>query len=70
MTDDDLRARLMREWIAWDRRPGHIEMAVAMQDACRAYEPEHTPAFRRHLAASRRAGIERGTAIDTWDPWP
>jgi hypothetical protein len=61
-------AALLRAWQAWDLHPGAVQYARAMENTCRAFAGEEpTLGLRRFLAAARRRGVSRETAIVAWE---
>lgn len=57
---------LLSAWASWDERPGDPARAAAMEDACQrvaALAGMPCTALRTTLAAERRAGLDRRTAL-------
>lgn len=62
-----LRAAVLLAWASWDEQPGNDARANAYADACVAYCGDAHNDYRRNSSASRRAGIDRPTALERWE---
>ena len=61
------RANLIAAWVAWDEEPGNSHRANAFVDACIAYAGRSNVAFAKFIAAVRRGGGDRESALQAWE---
>ncbi len=61
------RADLITAWIAWDEEPSNSHRANAFVDACIAYAGRSNVAFAKFIAAVRRGGGDRESALQAWE---
>jgi hypothetical protein len=61
------RADVIAAWIEWDDAPGNAHKANAFVDACIAYAGRSNVAFAKFIAAVRRGGGDRESALQAWE---